>query len=151
MPATIRLHQVDPVTLAVVRRQARPADLATVVPAGCGLVWDLLRQQGARGGRHVALYRDDAIHLEVGVEMTMPFVEAGELVRSATPGGLVATATHRGPYRDLARTHRAIHEWCRDEGCRLAGASWEVYGHWQAAWNDDPSLIETDVFYAVAG
>ena len=28
-----------------------------------------------------------------------------------------------------------------------AGPNWEVYGHWLAAWNDDPSQIRTDVFY----
>lgn len=25
--------------------------------------------------------------------------------------------------------------------------NWEVYGHWQDRWRDDPSQIRTDVFY----
>lgn len=40
--------------------------------------------------------------------------------------------------------------WCAANGHRLAAPSWEIYGHWQPEWNDDPSLIRTDVFYQIA-
>src|SRR4051794_36188065 len=56
--------------LAVVRRRAWQAELAKVVPEACGIVWNALRSQGVGGaGRHVAVYLDDQINLEVGVEL----------------------------------------------------------------------------------
>jgi len=146
----VRLQSVDSVPLAVIRRRVRPADLARVVPECCGLVWNVLRAQDRRGGRHVAVYLDDSIHLEVGVELTEPFVEQAGVIRSATPAGRVASATHLGPYGGLGATHDGIWRWCAANRHTLAGPRWEIYGHWQPAWNTEPSLIRTDVFYLLA-
>jgi effector-binding domain-containing protein len=77
-------------------------------------------------------------------------VEQGGVVRSATPGGLVAALTHLGPYGTLAAAHQAIHDWCEANRHRPVGPRWETYGHWQAAWDTDPSRIETEVAYLVA-
>ena len=150
MTPPVRLEQSGGTALAVIRRRVSKAELATVVPEGCGLVWKFVRARKLEGGRHVALYWDGSIRLEVGVEVAAAFDGDGEVVPSATPAGLVATATHFGPYQQLGRAHEAILEWCRSNGHRLAGPSWEVYGHWQDAWNANPSLIRTDVFYQVA-
>lgn len=139
--------QVPSVPLAVVRRQVNQSELSRVVPECCGLVWNALRAQGVRGGRHVALYWDGSIRLEVGVEVLGPFTEQDGIVRSATPAGAVASATHFGPYGTLRVVHDAIHDWRRTNNHRLAGPSWEIYGHWQPEWDTDPSLIRTDVFY----
>jgi effector-binding domain-containing protein len=76
-----------------------------------------------------------------------PFTEATPVVRSATPAGLVATATHFGPYGELKAAHDAVHRWSRDSGRRLSGPRWEIYGHWQPQWNVEPALIRTDVYY----
>jgi effector-binding domain-containing protein len=146
----VERHQLPSVPLAVVQRQVSQAELSRVVPECCGLVWNALRAQGVRGGRHVALYWDGSIRLEVGVELPGPFTEQDGVVRSATPAGAVASATHLGPYGTLHAVHDAIHEWCRANGHRLAGPSWEIYGHWQPEWDADPSLIRTDVFYLLA-
>jgi len=150
-PYTIQLQRLPSIPLAVIRRQARRSDLARVVPECCGLVWDALRAQGTRGGRHVAVYLDDAIRLEVGVEALAPFAEQGEVVRSATPAGLAATITHFGPYASLGIAHHAVREWCRANQHALAGPNWEVFGHWQPEWNAHPAQIRTDVFYQIAG
>jgi effector-binding domain-containing protein len=139
--------ELPSVPLAVVQRQVSQGELSRVVPECCGLVWNALRAQGVRGGRHVALYWDGSIRLEVGVEVLGPFTEQDGVVRSATPAGAVASATHFGPYHRLRTVHDAIHEWCRSNNHRLAGPSWEIYGHWQPEWDADPSLIRTDVFY----
>ncbi|MDB5328046.1 MAG: Bacterial transcription activator, effector binding domain, partial [Phycisphaerales bacterium] len=32
-------------------------------------------------------------------------------------------------------------------GHAMAGPNWELYGHWDQSWNDDPSKIRTDVYY----
>lgn len=134
--------------LAVVRRRADRRDLSRVVPEACGIVWNVIRAQQVKGaGRHVAVYLDDRINLEVGVELAAPFAGHGDVVGSSIPSGTVATATHFGPYDRLHAAHQAIRDWCADHGHALAGPSWEIYGHWEDTWNSDPSKIRTDVFY----
>ncbi|MBI1345874.1 AraC family transcriptional regulator [bacterium] len=144
----IRVEQHVGRPLAVVRRVAAPAQLSKVVPEACGIVWNVIRSQNVPGaGRHVAVYYDDVIHLEVGVELETPFVGYGDVVGSMTPAGTVVTTTHLGPYGGLHHAHAAVHQWCQQQGRQLAGPRWEIYGHWLPEWNVDPSLIVTDVFY----
>ena len=136
--------------LAVVRLRARPEELSTVVPAGCGKVWNVIRTRHIAGaGRHVALYLDAQINLEVGVELDAPFPadDDGDVVGSRFPVGDVASTVHFGPYHELRAAHAAIREWCARQGRALAGPNWEVYDHWRDEWNRDPSQIRTDVFY----
>ncbi len=146
----VELRDLPSVPVAVIRRVVPATALARVVPECCGLVWNALRAQQVEPGRHVAIYWNGDIRLEVGVELAQPFVEQGELVRSATPAGLTAFATHVGPYDQLGRTHAAIRRWCAARGHRLTGPNWEIYGHWRPEWNEDPSKIRTGVFYQVA-
>jgi effector-binding domain-containing protein len=124
-------------------------------------VWTAVRAQDAKGGRHVAVYRNlttvedgatvvDALQIEVGVELLGPFVEQGDVVCSALPAGLVASTPHFGAYSGLGAAHDAIREWCAANNLPLAGLRWEIYGHWQREWDSDPSLIRTDVFYSIA-
>jgi effector-binding domain-containing protein len=153
MEYDVRLEHHSAHPLAVVRRRASSQELSRVVPDSCGTVWAVIRaQQVAGAGRHVAVYWDDRINLEVGVELVAPFAGHGEVVGSATPEGLVATTTHYGPYGLLNKAHEAIRLWCGNHGHTLAGPNWEVYGHWKEEWNSDPTKICTDVFYLlVAG
>ena len=152
MPYSVQLQRFDPVPVAVIRRNARHGELSRVVPECCGLVWNALRAQGVRGGRHVAIYRDggdSGIQLEVGAEVPVPFTEDGTVVRSVTPGGLVAWTTHLGPYGELGAAHDAVGEWCKRNNHATAGPNWEIYGHWKQEWDSNPSQIRTDVFYLV--
>ena len=146
----VELRQRDSIPVAVIRRQARAGELSRVVPECCGLVWNAVRAQQAKGGRHVAIYWDATIRLEVGVELLGPFVEQGDVVRSATPAGTVASLAHFGPYGSLGVAYETIHRWCTSQGHRLAGPKWEIYGHWQSAWDANPSQIRTDIFYLIA-
>ena len=146
-PYAVQLQRLESVALAVVRRQANASELARVVPQCCGVVWETVRAQQAQAGRHVAIYWDRSSRLEVGVELHGPFVDQGTVVHSATPAGAVASVTHYGPYGGLGAAHDAVRRWCEDNQHRLAGPNWEIYGHWQREWNDDPSLIRTDVYY----
>lgn len=153
MPAStyaVHVRELPSVPLAVIRRQAHASELSRVVPECCGLVWNAVRAQQAKAGRHVALYWDGSIRLEVGVELLGPFTEQGNVVCSATPAGVTASTTHYGPYGGLGAAHEAVRAWCRIHNHRLAGPSWEIYGHWQEAWNSNPALIRTDVFHQVA-
>src|SRR5947209_14156398 len=117
-----RLEQHGSRPLAVVRRRAAQSELSKVVPDACGAVWNVIRSQTVAGaGRHVAVYLDGQINLEVGVELDGPFTGHGEVVPSATPPGPVATTTHFGPYHLLHGAHEAIHRWCEANGHALAG------------------------------
>jgi GyrI-like small molecule binding domain len=148
MEYDIRVEQLTSRPLAVVRRRAASHEISKVVPDACGAVWNVVRAQKIPGaGRHVALYLDGQINLEVGVELDAPFGGFGEVVGSATPAGAVATAVHIGPYGRLHETHQAIRQWCVNHGYTLAGPNWEIYGHWQNEWNNDPAKIRTDVYY----
>jgi len=140
-PCSVQLQQLNSVPLAVIQHQVRTSELSRVVPECCGLVWAVLRAQQARAGRHVAIYWDGSIRLEVGVEVLGPFTEQGEVVRSATPAGKVASTTHFGPYGGLGVAHDGVRQWCKANNHRLAGPSWEIYGHWQPEWNTNPSQI----------
>jgi effector-binding domain-containing protein len=148
--SAVEILEMPSVPLAVVRRQARPAELAGIVPECCGIVWQAVKAQKATAGRHVALYWDGSIRLEIGVELRGPFVDDGEVVQSATPAGTVASIAHLGPYGGLGAAHEAVRRWCETHGHRLAGPSWEIYGHWRPEWNTDPSAIRTDVCYLLA-
>lgn len=148
MKYVVRVEHVAAQSLAVVRLRARQSELGKVVPAACGTVWNALRAQKVTGtGRHVALYHDSVINLEVGVELESPFTEQADVVRSATPSGQVASTTHYGPYQQLHLAHQAIRDYCQNHNVKLAGPSWEVYDHWQDNWNKNPSRIRTDIYY----
>ena len=120
MEYDVRLEQLGSRPLAVVRRRASLQELARVVPelaAWCGAS---SAQKIMGAGRHVALYWDDQINLEVGVELETPFAGHGEVVGSATPAGAVATSTHFGPYDRLHEAHEAVRQWWANQGYVLA-------------------------------
>jgi hypothetical protein len=62
---------------------------------------------------------------------------------SSLPGGVVATAVHRGDYSGLDGAHRAVRVWCAEHGRELAGPRWEVYGHWRG----EAATAETEISY----
>jgi DNA gyrase inhibitor GyrI len=48
-----------------------------------------------------------------------------------------------------AGRHVAVY-WCQANGHRLAGPSWEIYGHWLPEWDANPSRIRTDLYHLLA-
>jgi effector-binding domain-containing protein len=148
MPYNIHLQHLPSHPIAVMRRKASLPELPKVIPATCGQVWNAIKAQHITGaGRHIAVYLDDEMNLEVGVELEGPIHAQDPLIASATPAGQVATTVHFGPYQRLPEAHRAIRQWCGNNGHALAGPNWELYGHWIDAWNNDPSQIRTDIYY----
>jgi effector-binding domain-containing protein len=148
MQYQIELTQSGPVHTAVIWDRVAPRDLAKFVSAACGEVWSFIRSAGLKKpGRHVALYLDGEGTVEVGAEVSGPFVGNDRVRCSQLPVGRVATTVHLGPYPLLRNAHAAIRQWCAGRSLQLTGVSWEVYGHWQESWNADPSRIHTDVFY----
>jgi effector-binding domain-containing protein len=147
MTVHVEIRQVSADPIAVVRRRARQDQLAQAIPDACGRVWNFVRASGyADAGRHIAVYLDGEINFECGVEATPSFVSGEDVYLSATPAGLAAHAVHIGPYNRLGDTHGAILAWCAQHNHRIAGPSWEIYGH----WSDDPSQLTTDIFYLLA-
>ncbi|MDB4908021.1 MAG: transcription activator effector binding protein [Gemmatimonadetes bacterium] len=97
-------------------------------------------------GQNIFIYRRataEEIEVDFCVGVSAPFEAAGAVLPLETPSGAAAMTTHHGEYGGLSRANAAIHEWCKAHGREIAGPSWEVYGH----WNDDPSLLRTDVYY----
>ncbi len=110
-------------------------------------VWSCLRASGIeRGCRNVMLYRDDVPHVEVGVERAEPCPLTGRVVPSSLPAGRVAMTVHRGSYARLGSAHRAVMDWCAEQGLPLTGARWEVYG----PHSDDPAEVWTEVYWLLA-
>jgi effector-binding domain-containing protein len=96
-----------------------------------------------QAGHNVMLYLDDVPNVEVGVEVSGPFQPTGQVVPSVLPSGETAMTVHRGPYARLDDAHRAVLDWCAENGRAPAGPRWEVYGD----WHDDPARLETEVYY----
>lgn len=99
-------------------------------------------------GENIFLYhwvseRPNELDVDFGVGVTAPFAAVGSVTPTQLPDGEVATTTHWGNYGGLRAAHDAINEWCKSNGRRTTGASWEVYGH----WTNDESKLRTDIFY----
>lgn len=147
MQYEIEITRSELIHTAVVRGRVLPKDLSQFVPAACGEAWAFIRSAGLpRPGRNLALYLSEG-SVEVGAEVSELFVGNDRVHCSQLPTGRVAHTIHFGPYGRLREAHAAIREWCVAQGHRLTGISWELYGHWQESWNNDPASICTDVFY----
>ena len=150
MNYNIRIEKSPASPLAVVRRQAAKPQLGAVIQEACGTVWNVLRSQKVPGaGRHVTVYLDQVFNVEVGVELKQPFAGHGEVIASSLPAGEVAMTTHLGPYQMLPDAHDAIQKWCAANGREPIRPCWEIYGHWLDEWNNDPTKIQTEVYYLV--
>src|ERR1043166_5048174 len=101
MPYEIKLTNTEAIPTAVIRSRVQPKVLSKFVPAACGEVWSFIRSAGLpRPGRHVALYLDTGL-VEVGSEVSEPFVGNERVHYAKLPAGRVVTAIHFGPYQRL--------------------------------------------------
>jgi effector-binding domain-containing protein len=99
-------------------------------------------------GQNIFVYRSvsepkGVVDAEFGVGAKAPFNPVGSVIYSEAPSGEVATVTHWGDYAKLGDAHAAVVSWCRDNGRKLSGTSWEIYGHWTGNAADQ----RTDIFY----
>jgi effector-binding domain-containing protein len=151
MSDPIEVIECKPIITAVIRSRVPSQEFAKFVPAACGEVWSFIRSAGLpRPGCHTAFYLQDGF-IEVGAEVSEPFVGNERIHCSQLPGGSVATTAHFGPYAQLGVAHASIREWCLKHGHPLSGICWEIYGHWEESWNKDSSKIRTDVFHLLHG
>ena len=146
-PYEIKMTHAEAIPTAVIRSRVAPGELSKFVPAACGEVWSFIRSARLpRPGRHVALYLDGGL-VEVGAEVSEPFVGNERVHCSQLPAGRVVTTTHFGPYQRLGGAHAQLRQWCAEHRHRPSKTCWEIYGHWDQSWNADPSRIRTDVFH----
>jgi effector-binding domain-containing protein len=99
-----------------------------------------------QNGHNVMVYRpraDGLVDIECGIDVSTRFEGLGEVVYSETPAGPAAKTAHIGPYQQLGMSHKAIAEWCRENGHSLTGTCWEIYGDWE----QDPAKLRTDLFH----
>jgi effector-binding domain-containing protein len=139
----VRVIEVEPQAIAVVKRQATFAELGQTIMAALDIVWPFLRSNSVKTQHNVILYHDQVMNLDIGVQVFGPLPPHDEVVAAETPGGRVATVTHWGPYDELSLAHTAIVRQCVAAGLAIDGRNWEVYGD----WTDDPTKLQTDVFY----
>jgi effector-binding domain-containing protein len=78
-----------------------------------------------RGFSGPELVLDAAIPVRGMTEATPPSDD--DIHLGYTYAGAVVRATHTGPYRELARTHRQIAAWLAAHDIERNGDAWEVY------------------------
>ena len=150
MAVEVSVKTVGPTPTAVVMAATTWTDFPAMWGPMLDKVWSFLRGGAPEGlyqhGHNIMLYKDDVPNVEVGVQVSRSFDPAGQVVASALPGGLVATATHTGPIAEIGDTHQAVREWSTANGYQLAGPRWEIYG------DPDPSSghFDVHVFWSLA-
>jgi effector-binding domain-containing protein len=97
-------------------------------------------------GQNIFIYREligNQLTVDFCVGATASFTASGSVLPLETPSGMAAMTTHHGDYGELGQANAAIVAWCQANNRKLAGPSWEVYGHWHA----DVAQLTTDVYY----
>ena len=146
-PYEIREVSIAPRPVAGVHAQVRRGQVGREF----GRCLDQVYAAGRAGavqldGQNIFIYRGastDELTVDFCVGVKAPFDPVGAVLPLETPSGLAAMTTHVGDYGRLGEANAAIVAWCRANNRRLAGPSWEVYGHWHA----DPAQMRTEVYY----
>jgi effector-binding domain-containing protein len=154
MKYEVIVETVAPRTLAACRGQARLGEIGAAAMPRLDKVWAFLKTRETLrkpGAHNVFLYyhperRDDPMSIDFGVEVAEAFVGAGDISCVATPAGQAARTLYVGPYAHMHPAHQAVHQWCAQNGKRIGGLSWEVYGDMSAA----AAKLETEIFYLLA-
>jgi len=135
MQYTVEVKQVPEQPIAVVRGRTTTASL----PARIRELFDQFYASfEGKAGLNIVLYPGDVageFEIACGVQVEREG-------NASTPGGTV----YLGPYNQMKPAHSAIHQWAAENGRKLAGPSWEVYGH----WTDELAKLRTDIYYLLA-
>ena len=136
MAYDVEVRQVQAQGIAVVTGPATAADLPRRIRALFDRFYAGFKSQGELNVVYYPSWDPEGeFQIQCGV-----LSESG---KASLPAGSAATTVYFGPYDRMKPAHDAIHQWVRANGRRLAGPSWEIYGH----WNEDPAKLRTDIFY----
>jgi effector-binding domain-containing protein len=144
MGYAVRVEEVGPRALAVVRGSATRASLGPTIIQLLDQVWPVLRAQGLATDHNVVVYKGGIRDIEVGVEVVGgQLVETEVVKRSHTPAGPVATVSHFGAYTAVGAAYVALERYCEEHHLARTPISWEVYGD----WSDNPAELRMDVYW----
>ncbi|KXS09340.1 hypothetical protein M427DRAFT_75617 [Gonapodya prolifera JEL478] len=149
----ITVQTVQPQLLGAVLREVLVKDIpATYDPAMDQVRAFVASHEGiqAPDAREVLLYRHGTgrsapMNVYFGIESTRSFDPDGEVTSVEIPAGSVATAVHKGPYKNLFDAHTKVIEWMKENGWTSAGWSWEVYEKQKEGAGEEE--LETGIFY----
>ena len=138
----IELVELEPQPIAVVRGEARLAELPAFLGAAFGEVMQTLVGQGLDPvgppvGRYVPTA--DGFLVEAGFPTMRAVRPSGRVVPGELPGGPAARVLHRGGYATIASAYDAATAWLEAEGIAPAGEPWEAY-------LDGPDVAEPRTF-----
>jgi len=148
---TVSTRTQDSQPVLFIRRKARASEIAPTLGEVLPRVFAHAQAAGIPFAgppyaRYVTMGRG-LMTLEGGMPIAVAARGEGEIEAGELPGGLVATATHVGPYETLQDTHAAIEAWIEAEGHEVAeGGPWEVYVT-DPGEVPDPRQWRTEVFW----
>ena len=146
-PYDVREVSVAARPVAGVRAQVPPGRVAQEFGRYLDQVYAAARTGALKlDGQNIFIYRAasaDELTVDFCVGITASFDPVGAVLPLETPSGVAAMTTHHGEYGRLSEATAAILAWCHANKRKLAGPSWEVYGHWHA----NPAELRTDVYY----
>jgi hypothetical protein len=158
MAYEVDVASVEAQPLMVVKARANFSTLPATIRASLDALYD---EYGGFNretmGHNVVLYRPDGgpdlmnthegNRIDIGVQAKPGLQPQGDLARSQLPAGRAAHAVQwGGDYSLLHEAHAAIQAYCANNGHKLVGTNWEIYGD----WFDDRSKVRVDVFYLLA-
>ena len=143
----VREVVVRPRAVAGVRAHVRRGSVASEFRRHLDQVYAAARAGALNlDGQNIFIYRSasgEEMTVDFCVGVTRPFEAVGAVVPMETPHGTAAVTIHAGDYGRIGDANDAILAWCRAQGRRRAGPSWEVYGH----WHQDPAKLRTEIYY----
>ena len=130
MTETVELVDLHAQFTAVVTGHVTLDAIASFLGSAFGEVVAVLDEQGrAPAGPPFGRWqpRAEGFDAEAGFPTDGPISPAGRVQPQMLPGGLAATAIHRGDYAGIGATYGVLDEWIAGNGYVANGQPWESY------------------------
>jgi effector-binding domain-containing protein len=128
----VEIRDVAEQPMLLIREHAALDELSQVIPRAIDEVHaHMTSVGGAFTGPPVvlypAMYDDGTVDVETGWPVADTVPGGGRVEYATVPGGTMLVYSHRGPYDELSRAHRALWELVEREGLTVDGAAREIY------------------------
>ncbi|WP_062312229.1 GyrI-like domain-containing protein [Demequina rhizosphaerae] len=139
----LEVVEVEPMPVASVTRRTPVEEIGPAMAEAFGAVMTAIDSRGLTpAGPPLAWYPESMVEgqpllMVIAVPIDPDVAELDGVDVQTLPGGMVATATHVGPYAELGATYGAIAAAIGERGLRLAGGPREIYV-------DDPDVTPQD-------
>lgn len=67
------------------------------------------------------------LDVEIGFPVTKEYPDKDEIKTSKIPAEKVVSCVHKGPYKKMKPTYKAMHQWIKKEGYKTTGVAIEFY------------------------